>query len=457
MDVSTKLSPKGRAREEVLRELESLHAQDTDWHSGKTWSLVYHAGDEQTEFLKKAYSTYFHANGLNPGAFPSLKKFEAEVVSMGCDVLGGSNAPDACGTMTSGGSESIMMAIKTYRDWARATKGITNPEFVLPRSAHPAFDKALHYFSVKPVWVELDADFRVNSAAVAAAITPNTIALLGSAPQYPHGVVDPITELAALAEKHGIGMHVDACVGGFLLPFLRKLGEKVPPFGFEVSGVTSISADLHKYGFAAKGASLILYRSKELRRFQFFVSTEWPGGAFASPTMTGTRPAGSIAAAWATFQAYGEEGYLNLGREILANTRKLQAGLRALGFVILGEPVASIYAFTHPKADVYAVAGQMEKHGWYMDKQQKPEALHMMVTPAHTSIIDQFLRQIGEALRTVQAHPELSGEGTAALYGMMAHIPDRSQITGFLYQYMDERYSIPAAEMSSDAPPSPGA
>jgi sphinganine-1-phosphate aldolase len=439
MENKVSLNLKSRPREEVLKDLEAMHAKDCDWRAGKTFSLVYHAGDEQTEFLKKAYSTYFHQNGLNPGAFPSLKKYESEVVSTACHLLGG--ADHACGTMTSGGSESIMMAIKTYRDWARATKGITAPEMIIPTTAHPAFDKAAHYFQVKPIFIDVDQDFRVNVEKVKAAINPNTILLMGSAPQYPHGVLDPIEALAKLALENGIGLHVDACVGGFILPFLKKLGEDIPSFDFSVKGVTSISADLHKYGFAAKGASLILYHAKDLRRFQFFVSTEWPGGAFASPSMTGTRPAGSIAAAWATLQAYGEEGYLSVAKEIMENTRRIQVGVRELGFQVVGNPISSIFGFSHPTLDVYAIGDQMEKRGWHIDKQQKPNCLHLMVTPAHTGVIELFLSDLEDSVETVRTHPELSGQGAAALYGMMAHIPDRSQITGFLYQYMDERYS----------------
>lgn len=434
-----RLQAKGRSRAEILKDLEASHSRDTDWHGGKTWGLVYHAGDEHTDFLKEAYGTYFHQNALNPNAFPSLKKYEAEVISISCNLLGGNEK--ACGTMTSGGSESIMMAVKTYRDWARETKGITAPEMILPVTAHPAFDKALQYFQVKAVWADVGPDYKVDVAKIASLITPNTICIMGSAPQYPHGVVDPITELGKLAKSKGIGLHVDACVGGFLLPFLRKLGRDIPPFGFEVEGVTSISADLHKYGFAAKGASLILYHSKELRRFQFFVSTNWPGGIFASPSMTGTRPAGSIAAAWGTLQAYGEEGYLNVGREILANTELLMAGIRALGFAIVGEPIASIFAFRHDTVDVFAICEQMDKKGWYIDRQQNPNCLHLMVTPAHTLIIGTFLKDLAESLATVKAHPELSQEGTAAMYGMCAQIPDRSQISGFLYEFMDSRYS----------------
>lgn len=306
MENKITLPKTGTDRKKVLSKLEENRAGDSKWHEGRTFSLVYHESDEHTEFLKKAYTTYFHENGLNPGAFPSIRKYEAEVVSMAAHLLGGGEK--AAGSMTSGGSESVMMAVKAHRDWAFSTKGIREPEMIFAVTAHPAFDKAAHYFGVKPVKVPVDSNQRMELSAVKSALTPNTILIVGSAPQYPHGVMDPILDLASLAKANGVGMHVDACVGGFMLPFLRKLGRDIPPFDFNVDGVASISADLHKYGFTAKGASVILFRDKELRRFQFFISKDWPGGLFASPSVTGTRPAGSIAAAWATLNALGEEG-----------------------------------------------------------------------------------------------------------------------------------------------------
>lgn len=437
---SVKLPKKGTPREQILKALESYHDLDTRWHDGKTWSLVYHASDEHTEFLKKAYSIYFHQNGLNPSAFPSLKKYEAEVVSIAADLLGGGD-PGVCGTMTSGGTESILMATKTYRDWARAAKPhIKVPEMIVPESIHPAFDKAAMYLDVKLVKAPLTADFRVDVDAVRKLINANTIFIVGSAPQYPQGVIDPIHELGKLALEKGIGLHVDACVGGFILPFLKKLGYPVRDFDFSVPGVTSMSADLHKYGFTAKGASIVLYRNKEIRRHQFFVLSEWSGGAFASPSMPGTRPAGSIAAAWGTLMAFGEEGYLQIAKTCMDNARKIQDGLITLGFSIVGRPDATIFGFKHDTLDVYAVADQMQARGWYIDRQQKPTCLHLMVTPAHTAIIPQFLKDMKECVEYVKSHPETSTQGMAAMYGMMAKVPDPSMVDQYLYQYMDERY-----------------
>lgn len=275
--------------EEVLNTMRRIRANDAKWREGKTWSLVFHAGDEVTALLQEAYGLFFSENGLNPMAFPSPKRFEAEVVAMIADLLGGDG--QTAGNMTSGGTESLLLAVKTARDWARAKKpAIKEPEMILPSTAHPALDKAAHYFSVKPVHVPVGADFRADVPALKEAVTPNTILMVGSAPSYPQGVVDPIREIAQVAQENGALCHVDACVGGFMLPFVRQLGYEVPDFDLGVPGVTSISVDLHKYAYAAKGASVILYKDGDLRRHQFFVQSDWSGGIYASPTMAGTRP-----------------------------------------------------------------------------------------------------------------------------------------------------------------------
>ena len=431
--------PKGGTdRKKVLSKLEENRAGDSKWHEGRTFSLVYHESDEHTEFLKKAYTTYFHENGLNPGAFPSIRKYEAEVVSMAAHLLGGGEK--AAGSMTSGGSESVMMAVKAHRDWAFSTKGIREPEMIFAVTAHPAFDKAAHYFGVKPVKVPVDSNQRMELSAVKSALTPNTILIVGSAPQYPHGVMDPILDLASLAKANGVGMHVDACVGGFMLPFLRKLGRDIPPFDFTVEGVTSISADLHKYGFTAKGASVILFRDKELRRFQFFISKDWPGGLFASPSVTGTRPAGSIAAAWATLNALGEEGYLELYSRLMKTVDAYRSGIEAIGFKMVGNPVGTLFAYTSNDVNMHVIADLMAAKGWFLDRQMNPDSIHLTITPANEPALSQYLADLKEAYDTARAHPELAGEGMAAMYGMVAKIPDPTMVHQFLYQYMDQRY-----------------
>jgi len=433
------LPKKGLPREEVLARMETARSGDAKWREGRTWSLVYFGGPEITALLKEAYTRFFSENALNPMAFPSLKRFEAEVVAMTAALLGGDDR--TVGNMTSGGSESIMMAVKTARDWARAERPeITEPEMVLPETAHPAFLKAAHYFGVKAVRTPVTCDWRADPEAMRRAVTRSTILLVGSAPAYPQGTVDPIPEIAALAAERGVLCHVDSCLGGFILPFVRRLGYRVPDFDLSVPGVTSISADVHKYGFAAKGASVILYRDTGLRRHQYFTFADWCGGLYASPTMTGTRPGGAIAAAWAVMNHLGEEGYLELARISMETARRLIDGIEAIPELrVMGRPDMTVFAFTSDEIDVYTLAEVMEKKGWHMDRQQLPPSLHMMVTPAHAGVADRFLGDLEEAVREVAAlGPDHQPEGMAAIYGGMAKMPDRGLVRDFLAEVMDD-------------------
>ncbi len=388
------LPPDGLSRDEVVARMEALRAHDVRWQQGRVFSLVYHAGEEVEDILKTAYTMFFSENGLNPTAFPSLRRFETEVVAMVGNLLGGDER--TVGNMTSGGTESILMAVKTARDWARVHRPqAKRPTIVMPSSAHPAFDKAGHYFGVRVMRVPVGDDFRVDPEAMRHAITPDTILLVGSAPSYPHGVVDPIPAIAAIAREHDLLLHVDACVGGMMLPFVRRLGYPVPDFDFRVPGVTSMSVDLHKYGYAAKGASVVLYRDKTLRRFQLFATTDWSGGIYASPTMTGTRPGGAIAAAWAVMQFLGEAGYLRLAREVMEAVERIKAGVEAIpGLYILGDPAMSILAIGGEGLDIYEVADEMALRGWHLDRQQFPACLHLTVHHGHTRVVDAFLEDL---------------------------------------------------------------
>lgn len=432
----------GLSPEHILDHMRELRAGDADWHSGQTWSLVYHAGDEHSAFLKEAHGTFFSENALNPIAFPSLRRFEAEVVRMTATMLNGTGG--VVGTMTSGGSESILMAVKTYRDRARDLHPeIKRPEMVLPVTAHAAFLKAGHYFGVEPVLVRLDDDLRVDLGAVRTSISPNTILMVGSAPNYPHGIIDPIEELSEIALKHDLGFHVDACLGGFLLPWVEQLGYPIPRFDFRVPGVTSMSADVHKYGFAAKGASTILYRDAALRRYQFHVSTGWPGGIYASPSMAGTRPGGPIAAAWAALKRIGRDGYLEKAAGIMETTGRLLDGIKQIpGLRVLGDPPASIFAFTSDEIDIYAVGDLLDERGWHMDRQVKPASLHLMVTPVHAGLEDRFLSDLAAAVDEVRANPEASQTGQAALYGMMTTLPDQGMVDEIVLQMLDNLYQV---------------
>ncbi|NLF64913.1 MAG: aspartate aminotransferase family protein [Chloroflexi bacterium] len=473
----------GRSREELLQEMRALRSSDVNWQDGRVFSLVFPAGGEALQLLKDAYTLYFSENALNPTAFPSLRRMETEVIAMSATLLGSQG--QVVGNMTSGGTESILMAVKTARDWARAERpDITAPEMVLPRSAHPAFDKAGHYFGVRAVHTPLTPDFQADVAAIRQAITPNTILLIGSAPSYPQGVVDPIPELAALAQEHGLLCHVDACVGGFMLPFVRRLGYPVPEFDFAVPGVTSLSADLHKYGYAAKGASLILYRDAALRRHQLFAYTDWPGGIYASPTMGGTRPGGAIAAAWAIMNYLGEEGYLKLAGEVMAVTRQIQDGVAAIaGIEVLGRPVMSVMALGSSKVNVYEVGDEMGLRGWHLDRQQFPPSLHLTINPAHVRQTDAFLHDLQAAVRAARrlspqrlvgsaavraanlasralpaplvsrlmagASTRLGGDGlpgrSAPMYGMMGTLPNRGDLRELVLDLV-EQFTRPQEE-----------
>jgi glutamate/tyrosine decarboxylase-like PLP-dependent enzyme len=437
MSKPPRLPPQGMSHPDVLARMRELRAEDARWQEGRTWSLVYNAGEDVRRLLAEAYTEFMSENGLSPFAFPSLRRFESEVLAIAAELFHGEGV---AGTMTSGGTESILMAVKTARDFARAERGITEPELVMPASVHPAFQKAAHYFGLKAVNVPVGPDFRADVAAMRAALTPRTVLMVGSAPAYPQGLVDPIPELAELARRQGILFHVDACLGGFLLPFARKLGAPVPDFDFAVPGVTSLSADLHKYGYAAKGASLVLYRTPELRRYQFFTYADWSGGIYASPSMAGTRPGGAIAAAWAVLQYLGEEGYLRLTGTVLDTARALREGIRAIpGLRLLGEPRLSIFAFGSDTLDVYALGDAMEARGWKLDRQMLPPALHLMVTPAHAKVVEPFLADL-RACAAGLTRGEPAPEGSAAMYGMLGAMPDRSEAADFIRQFMDTLY-----------------
>lgn len=409
----------------LLEAMKQRRTGDADWRQGKVWSLVYHLGEDHERLLGQAYGLYFSENFLNPMAFRSLKRMETEVVRMSASLFGGDD--DTVGTMTSGGTESILMAVKAYRDRARKRRPwIRRPEIVAPASAHAAFRKACHYFDVTLVTVPPGPDYRADVDAMARRVGRNTILLVASAPQYPQGVIDPIEAIGALAVSKKLPLHVDACIGGFVLPWIERLGRPVPRWDFRVPGVTSISADLHKYGYAAKGASLVLYRHMRYLEHQFFVATDWSGGIYASPTMAGTRPGGAIAAAWAALHALGEDGYLAHARHIMAATDELVAGIGAIdGLTVLGPPDASLVCYTaaDPAIDIFAIADALERRGWHIDRQQHPSSIHATVTPNHVAVVAAYLADLRAAVAEVRDNPALRTQGQAAMYGLMSRNP----------------------------------
>ncbi len=428
----------GWPADRVLATIDAYRSGDANWRDGRTFSLVYHAGDDVKAVLEAAFLRCFSENALNPMAFPSLRKMETEVLAIAAGLLGD---PAAVGTLTSGGTESVLMACKTARDWARAEKGIRQPQMLLPTTAHPAFVKAAHYFDIEPVWVPLRADFRADPAAAAELATDRTVLVVGSSVAYPHGVVDPIPQLAALAQARGFLCHVDACLGGMILPFVGVLdgeqGRQLPPWNLAVPGVTSISCDLHKYGYAAKGASLVLYRHRELRKHQFMGHADWPGGLWGSPSAAGTRPGGPIAAAWAVLHHLGQPGYLGLARKSLGAARAMMAGIAAIpGLRVLGDPDATVFAFTCDDGDVYRLGDAMQARGWHLDRQQLPPALHAMITAAHAPHVDAFLADLRACAQQVRGLPP-ADDGQAAMYGMMGSLPDRGMASELIVGFLD--------------------
>ncbi len=390
------LPERGIGREALLALMKERKAKDANWRAARTFSLVYPAGDDVDEILHDAANLYLHENALNPLRFPSLREMEVEVVGDTAELL---HAPaGAGGCMTSGGTESIVMAVYAARERAKAERGVAEPNLVAPRSAHPAFAKAAKYLGLEHRQVPLGADLRADLAAAERLVDDHTALVVGSAPNYPFGTVDPIPELAALAARRGISLHVDGCLGGFLLPFWERLGEPVPPFDFRVDGVATMSADVHKYGYCVKGASVLVHRDEEhLKQYQRFLYSDWPGGLYFSQALAGTRAAAPIAAAWAVTRRLGVEGYLALARRVREATRKIQAGIASTGMRVIGAPVMSVFAFTSDAADPFAIADRLEERGWCVDRQKGPDALHVMLSPRHADVADEFVADLGWA------------------------------------------------------------
>jgi sphinganine-1-phosphate aldolase len=430
-----RLPETGRPREEVLAELEAMAAAErSQWHDGQASGAVYHGDPEHVEFLARVYALHSQSNPLHVDLWPSATKFEAEIVAMTARMLGGDE--QVAGVVSSGGTESIMLAVKAHRDRA----GIEHPQMVLPETAHAAFDKAAHCLGVEAVHVPVRPDFRADVAATADAIGERTILAVGSAPSYPHGAIDPIEELSELARERGIGFHTDACLGGFLLPFAARLGYPVPPFDFRLPGVSSMSADTHKYGYAAKGTSVVLYRGDELRHAQYFTFTEWPGGLYMTPTFAGSRPGALSAACWAAMTSIGEDGYLDAARRILETAGRIRAGIEAIdGLRVLGDPLFCIAFATEDDAlAIYRVMDAMSARGWSLNGLHRPPAVHICTTLRHTApgVAERFVADLRASAAQVRNEPPAEG-GMAPVYGMAAQMPDRGAVAQMLSAFMD--------------------
>ncbi|CAI9756368.1 unnamed protein product [Fraxinus pennsylvanica] len=459
-NVVTKLQASGKSKREgwrtelpsaglramVIEKMKEEKQKDATWQ-GKCSGTVYIGGNEYEghfSLINEACSMFAHTNPLHLDVFQSVVKFEAEVVAMTAALLGSkekASGGQICGNMTSGGTESIVLAVKASRDYMKAKKGITRPEMIIPASAHSAYDKAAHYFNIKLWRVPVNKDFRADVKTIKRHINRNTILIVGSAPGFPHGIIDPIEELGELATTLSICFHVDLCLGGFVLPFARKLGYPVPPFDFSVQGVTSISVDVHKYGLAPKGTSVILYRDHDIRKHQFVAVTEWTGGLYVSPTVAGSRPGGLIAGAWAAMMSLGLEGYLDNARLIMEASKKIEKGVREIpDLYIVGRPDMTIVAFGSDVIDIFEVNDIMSSKGWHLNALQRPNSIHICVTLQHVPVIEDFLKDLKDSVQTVKANPGPISGGLAPIYGAAGKIPDRVMVEDLLVDFMDSSY-----------------
>lgn len=408
--MATNFPTEGTDAAAILAQLRAMKQNDVPWQTGKVLAYLYEPSDETKRLVESAYTLFLSENGLDPTAFPSLLHLETQIIGMAAGLLNGGD--DAVGNFTSGGTESIILAVKTARDYFRA-KSPDNQELfeiIVPETAHAAFHKAAHYVNVKLVMVPVDkATFQVRPEAVEAAITPQTILIVGSAPCYPFGVIDPIEALAAMAQKHGIFCHVDACVGGMYLPFARKLGYAIPPFDFAVPGVTSMSCDFHKYGYAAKGASCVLYRNEDIRRHQIFSCASWAGYTIVNTTVLSSKTGGPMAGVWAIFNHLGEKGYMDIVQGCQTATQQFIEGIKGISaFELLGTPVMNLVAVASKdeRVNVFVVADMMKKRGWHIQVQLASnaarEALHVNINRANLPHIPALIQELKECVELLQ-------------------------------------------------------
>lgn len=429
---------KGWKADEILETLEGYKSDDIDWRSGRTWAYVYDPGAAAEALMKEAFTSFMTENGLDPTAFPSTHRLETELLSMAISHLQGDE--DAVGSFTSGGTESIICAVKACRDWARDHRPeITEPEIVLPVSAHASFHKAAHYLDVRTVLTPTDdTTFKAIPEAVDDAISPNTIMVVGSACQYAQGVVDPIAELGRIALDRDVWLHVDGCMGGFLLQFFRQLGRDVEPFDFTVPGVRSISMDFHKYAFAPKGASTVMYTSREYRHYQMYACASWTGYSVINPTVQSTKSGGPLAAAWATLHFIGQDGYTEIARKVADATDRICAGIAAIPDLrVLGKPDMNLASFTSDTVNIFHVIDEMNERGWYVQPQlayaNSPENCHLSINPGSVRWVDDLLGDLAECVEVARSLP--SGEVAGQLGPALADL-DASTLSPEAYQGM---------------------
>ncbi|KAG8626440.1 hypothetical protein KVT40_005385 [Elsinoe batatas] len=451
----TSLPVEGWTGEQVRAELQKLgDMKHTRWEDGRVSGAVYHGGKELCELQAEAFGKFGVANPIHPDVFPGVRKMEAEVVAM---VLGIFNAPEgAAGVTTSGGSESIIMAVLGAREKARKERGVTRPEIILPETAHTAFRKAAEYFGITIRMVPCPGpSYRVDTRMVSRLINTNTVLLVGSAPNFPHGIIDDITSLSRLAVRHKLPLHVDCCLGSFLVPYLAKAGYETEPFDFRLPGVTSISVDTHKYGFAPKGNSVVLYRTAALRKYQYFISPDWSGGVYASPNMAGSRPGALIAGCWASLMSVGENGYIDACHKIVGAAKQIADAIKERetlrDLIVMGKPLVSVVAFRSETLDIYDIADALSARGWHLNALQDPPAIHVAVTLPIVAAVDDLIADL-EAVVGEEKEKErrriLEGKGAkgakkgdaAALYGVAGSLPDKTIVRELAAGFLDCLY-----------------
>ncbi|CAG2173834.1 unnamed protein product, partial [Oppiella nova] len=441
----TRLPTTGLQSDQIVAHLdEYAHIGHIDWRRGRASGTVYcDANSELTELMTRVYSQTAYTNPLHPDVFPGVNKMEAEIVRMVCNLFSGD--ADSCGTLTCGGTESIILAVKAARDYGRHHRGITRAEVVAPVTAHAAFQKATQLLGIRVKMIDVHKDtYKVNLKAMRSAITSNTVLLVGSACNYPHGIIDDIQDIAKLGLKYSIPVHVDCCLGGFLVPFMRSAGYPIPAVDFSVPGVTSISADTHKYGYAPKGSSVIMYSNKKYRRHQFSVQTDWPGGIYATPTLAGSRCGANIANCWATLLHFGFDGYVESTKKIMKTQQYLKAEMAKVdGIQIIGDPLMSVIAVRSDRFNIFRLSDKMSEMGWSLNPLQFPSAVHICLTLMHaqTGVADAFLSDFKTVVNECLKTPTETGEGLGVVYGMAQTLPDRSLVTDIASHYIDGIYT----------------
>lgn len=448
MTVYRELPENGFTAMEVAEEVKKLVALGSyDWKGGNVSGAVYHLSEDISKVACDAYAMTAYTNPLHSDVFPGINKMEAEVVRMTINLFHGDD--ECCGTVTTGGTESIIMACKAFRDLAYS-KGISNPQMVLPTTAHTAFDKAAQYLGIGVVTVPVSSDtYTVDLNAVRRAIGRRTCMIVGSAPNFPYGTMDDIAALSDIAVQCGVPLHVDACLGGFVAAFMPLAGHPLPPFDFRLPGVASMSADTHKYGYAPKGTSVVVYRKAALRHHQYTVTTDWPGGVYGSPTVNGSRAGGLIAACWATMVFVGRARYVRMTKEILDVARHIEAELRKIdGLFIFGKPATTVIALGSKKFDVFKLADKLHKKGWSLNALQFPSGIHIAVTHAHTlpGVAERFIEDVRVATSECLKEGGEPVEGKMAIYGVAQGIPDRSLVSDITKYFIDSMYYLPKPE-----------